>query len=421
MKLALLTLATFGCGHAARSVSTSTGAPPVDPLAIAIASRLGTVHHGFGPATAHGGEIVFANSKLALSVSRREAISKGLHVHVLARPVGVAAGAIDACLIGLGATLDESVANAAERYVGLAFPPLAAQLQPSAQVDARPFSGDEPYGVPGYRGFVGALFASRGADGAALAEAALFVGLAPVAPDGRVHLAKVVLSAEQGTWWRTLELDGQATPVAHEAWFGVAAPDGPAMAVRYAVFAQPDTLAHDQARAEVSRILDGRPAWLRDDGCPDAIMPATLIQPSWSSQACAGGRLLECVSECERGRAVSCYGAALEMQKIDAQLAVVQALFMRACRLGHASACTNAAAGRNGLDACSVRTYDRTCGQAGDPWGCTMLGLALAKGEGVTRDLARARTVLRKACAAAEDDPACQAAMSILGQIESGQ
>jgi TPR repeat protein len=127
------------------------------------------------------------------------------------------------------------------------------------------------------------------------------------------------------------------------------------------------------------------------------------------------------MTECERGRATSCYSAAIEMQGVDPkQLPAVQALFLRACSLGNSSACTNAAAGRKTLDACSVRTFDQTCAQTGDPWGCAMLGMALARGEGIARDLERARTVLRKACAQATDDPACAAATQLLGQIEAG-
>jgi TPR repeat protein len=73
------------------------------------------------------------------------------------------------------------------------------------------------------------------------------------------------------------------------------------------------------------------------------------------------------------------------------------------------------------MDPCSVRTFNRTCEQTGDAWGCAMLGLALARGQGTARDLDRARTVLRKACAQATDDPACEAATSLLGQIEAGK
>ena len=418
-RLAVLALATLGCGHAVRSCSTSGRDAHAAAVASAVARQLGTVHHGLGRAAAHGSEVAFSSSKLSLSVSEPEAVSKNAHVHVLARLVGPPAGATDACIMGVGATKDESLANAAERYVGLAFPPLAALLEPTAQVEARPFSGDEPYGVAGYRGFVGAMSASGAVDGVALEDATLFADLGPIPPDGRVHIAKAVLSAEQGTWWRTLELDGQATSIQHERWSGAVAPSVPAIAVRFAAFSKLDTLIHAEGRAEASRILDGHPAWLRDESCPSEIMPATLIHHSWSSRACAGGRLLDCVSECERGRPASCYGAALEMQQVNRESPAARSLFLRACRLGNSSACTNAAAGRKRMDACSVRTFTRTCEQTDDAWGCAMLGLALAKGEGTTRDLERARTVLHKACGKEKDDPACAAATSLLSQIEA--
>jgi TPR repeat protein len=109
------------------------------------------------------------------------------------------------------------------------------------------------------------------------------------------------------------------------------------------------------------------------------------------------------------------------MQQVKPESPSVLSLFLRACRLGDSSACTNAAAGRKSMDECSVRTFERTCEQTGDAWGCAMLGLALAKGEGIARDVERARTVLRKACEKAQDDPACAAATRLLGQIAAGK
>jgi hypothetical protein len=93
-------------------------------------------------------------------------------------------------------------------------------------------------------------------------------------------------------------------------------------------------------------------------------------------------------------------------------------VFLRACQLGSASACTNAAAGRPEQDACALETYEATCERGSDPWGCVMLGGLLVKEE-QHRDLERARKVLPKACAIADDDPACQAARGILHSIDT--
>ena len=66
-----------------------------------------------------------------------------------------------------------------------------------------------------------------------------------------------------------------------------------------------------------------------------------------------------------------------------------RALFLRSCALGIDSGCTNAAvklspAGTDALSdspivACENATYRLTC-EAGDPWGCTMLGNHIGEG-----------------------------------------
>jgi TPR repeat protein len=112
--------------------------------------------------------------------------------------------------------------------------------------------------------------------------------------------------------------------------------------------------------------------------------------------------------------------AALEIQAIALDSAAAQALFLRSCRLGYASGCTNAAAGRlqgGPMDQCSLRTFQQICDRAGDPWACTMLGSALERGEATSRDPARARAALAKACHADQEDSACQAAKAILSRL----
>ena len=408
--LALLALGVLGCGHKDT---------PSASVARAIAARLGTVP-GLGQAVARNEEVDFSSSKLALVVSERESVSRGAHFHVLARLEG-GAGTLDACILGIGATPNRARENVPERYVELAFAPMAALVDPAARVDALPFSGDEPYGVAGYRGFVGEVSGTPTIDEDALSSAALFAGLGPIPADGRVHLAKAIVVADKGSWMRTLELDGQATAIASQPWSGVAPPKAAEMAIRFAVIDRPDTLANPAGRAEATRILDGHPAWLAGEGCPADVMPATLVPTLWSSRSCVGGRLRDCVSECERGRSSACYSAAIELQKDDPRTPAAHRLYLRACHLGDSSACTNAAAGRATLDACSVHTFEKTCAQTTDAWGCAMLGLALAKGEGVARDAARARGVLHQACAKATDDPACKTALAVLAQLDAAK
>lgn len=128
------------------------------------------------------------------------------------------------------------------------------------------------------------------------------------------------------------------------------------------------------------------------------------------------------MAECRRSAASFCWMAAHEVQAEGVDPDAAQALYLRSCRLGFASGCTNAAAGRLTpgvpMDTCSVQTFDEICTRAADPWACAMLGGALARGDAAPRDPARARTVLAKACRADETDPACQAARAILSELE---
>jgi hypothetical protein len=91
-----------------------------------------------------------------------------------------------------------------------------------------------------------------------------------------------------------------------------------------------------------------------------------------------------------------------------------QILFTMACARGMAAGCTNRGAGvRNGeydedpfrklskarREACTFRSFDIACRQE-DSWGCFMHGQAAASGEGVKRDIGRARDSFARACAA---------------------
>jgi hypothetical protein len=66
-----------------------------------------------------------------------------------------------------------------------------------------------------------------------------------------------------------------------------------------------------------------------------------------------------------------------------------------------------------------LATYEASCDPGDDPWGCTMLGHSLVRGDPRHRDLQRARTVLPKACRLGQDDPACQAASQILESLDN--
>jgi hypothetical protein len=353
-----------------------------------------------------------------------------LHVHVAAQFPGATSGGLDACTYGIGSTSEERVASAAESYVVRAFPPVYALVRGEATAAQR-FGGTEPFAVPGFRGFLGPLLVqgdAGSATGEALTESRLFEGLR-LPDDGRAHLLKVVLLAEDGTFVRTLELDGNPTQVTEAPWSGVPAPANPVLAVRFAAFRFRDAISRSEARATALVRLAKRERWLFDGvACPLDVAPKELFPPSSSDEVCRGGRLLDCVEECKAGVGSSCYVAALETERTGEADPIAQALFIRACRLGVASGCTNAAAalrvarGKPGglapKNACPERVFEAVCERSGDPWACTMLGNALAGGDHMRRDVRRARSVLSRACARDEQDPACIAARAILEQLE---
>jgi TPR repeat protein len=101
-----------------------------------------------------------------------------------------------------------------------------------------------------------------------------------------------------------------------------------------------------------------------------------------------------------------------------------EALFLRACRLGITSGCTNRAAGMTHLapetaesNACAARTLAQTC-RRDDPWGCTMYGYHLMRGAGVQKDPDLAIRMFRRACRINESFAACTKAKLLLKKIE---
>jgi len=174
--------------------------------------------------------------------------------------------------------------------------------------------------------------------------------------------------------------------------------------------------------------LRHRPAWLFEpDRCPADVMPATEQGTKMLEDLCVND-LPACLDRCQARDPSGCYSAALRVQQLRSDVAASEALFLRACRLGSMSGCTNRAAGmtKNGDEGeaavrCAVRTFQRTC-QANDPWGCTMLGWHLIEGQGIERDLDRARRALNQACVPfGDEDPACVRAKELLEQVDGAE
>jgi len=163
------------------------------------------------------------------------------------------------------------------------------------------------------------------------------------------------------------------------------------------------------------------------DRCPADVMPAAEQKTEMLGDLCVTD-LPTCLDRCQARDPSGCYSAALRVQALKSDEPASEALFLRACRLGSMSGCTNRAAGMTkdgnegeAANRCAVRTFQRTC-QANDPWGCTMLGWHLIEGQGIERDLERARRSLQQACVRfGQEDPACVRAMELLEQIDGAQ
>ncbi|HEY3445366.1 MAG TPA: hypothetical protein VGK67_03335 [Myxococcales bacterium] len=395
------------------------------PVAAAIGRALHSRSGAVGEVEVVGAEVRLLAGRLRLEVSdeREPGDAKDVaHFHVLAAADGVPSGRLDVCSMGWGATAELRFEDLAEAFAGVAFPPLLSRIKGEPLLEARPFWGDEPWAVNGFRGYVGPVVARGGAiDVASFEDSDFFSEIPGLPDDGRLHLVKAVLLSKGGFWERTIELDGRATAVAAARWSRVPATPAVAMAVRFAVYDQRDKPPAAEARQTALQRLEAREPWLFPaDACPVDVMPTVLAEHSYSPLACRNGRLLDCLTACEKGSASYCYSAALDLQSPGSPKPGPEALFLRACRLGFASGCTNAAAGRLLVheDACALRTFEKICERAGDPWACTMFGGALAKGDGVAKDPARAREVLAKSCSHGADDPACQGAEQILRSLD---
>jgi hypothetical protein len=266
-------------------------------VARALARQLAREGPRLGPVESSGAEVRLPGSRLRLEVLRQppnshDAPARQAEVHVHVRVAFGAAGdsCLEACIYGRGADRRAAIEQAAEAYRTRAFPVVLALATGDAS-DARPFGGTEPWGVTGRRGFAGPVFALGSASaevGGGLLSAPLFEGVT-VPADGRGHLLKAVLLAQNGAWTRTVELDGDSTSVAGAAWNGAAAPAGVAVVIRFASFLQVDRGYDAQARETGLRRLGfvraAASASCPLDPLPDRLRAARSSPPSAAEAA----------------------------------------------------------------------------------------------------------------------------------------
>jgi hypothetical protein len=399
-------------------------------VAQVLAAKLRAGEPGLGPVDASGSQVSLLGGRVRVLV-RREAGAENAPVHFVATLADGGPGVLEARILGFGNGRIEALGSAIEAFRTWALPPIVALAHADPASKVAPFGGTERWGVPGFRGFAGPMMWRGGApptedEDEALREADLFAGLS-LPEDDRPHLLKAVLAAKDGAWRRSLELDGVATPVTGRTWAGSPAPPGSAEIVRFAAFRKRDHRELSDRRAEgLRRVVAGEGAALAQGECPLARLPARFNHVGFTPGLCSGGRLLDCAEECDAGSGSACYHAAVEVESDVAAKRHALTLFLRACRAGNASGCTNAAAtldaaGKPATAECTARTYEAVCERAGDPWSCAMFGRALIEGRGIARDAQAAHPILEKTCREDPEGRACEAARGMLERLDASR
>jgi hypothetical protein len=180
---------------------------------------------------------------------------------------------------------------------------------------------------------------------------------------------------------------------------------------------------------EVVNTIKAQPDWLEPSRiCPIEVIPDTEKEVNYLDEGCENSPKL-CFERCRKDDGNACYALALSIQKkLNTETPETVPLFLRSCKLGIISGCTNAAAGRLSLNAgdksdakCEADAFEKTC-RMNDAWGCTMYGKLLAQGFGREQNLEEAVVYLQKACSihGIEDD-ACKNAMMVKEQIEQAK
>lgn len=169
---------------------------------------------------------------------------------------------------------------------------------------------------------------------------------------------------------------------------------------------------------KVNENLQKKPEWLfTGDACPAVVMPEVEKKIEYKAVGCADNPD-KCLEKCQADDANACYALSLLLnEQRGKEEADTQALYLRACKLGIVSGCTNNAAGKlniapkdEKIAKCAADTFEKTCARE-DSWGCTMYGEAWALGLGRPENSDEALKYFQKACVKfGEESPACQSA-----------
>lgn len=203
------------------------------------------------------------------------------------------------------------------------------------------------------------------------------------------------------------------------------------LAIGGQVFAQTQNQTQNQNTSEakfeqVFKLLTEKPKWLFDDLdiCPMEIFPKKAIRLKYLTKPCAENAEF-CLDKCRENEGNACYSlAALIQEKKGLEQEYSEPLFLRSCKLGIISGCTNRAAfifntarGNEKSLKCAADSFESSC-DMGDPWGCAMFGRLLYLGFGVSKDSEKALKVLSKSCKNGDESEACKAGKSLIEEIK---
>jgi hypothetical protein len=163
-----------------------------------------------------------------------------------------------------------------------------------------------------------------------------------------------------------------------------------------------------------------QPKWLyhpAENTCPADVMPDQPVPVRYLGEVCVESPK-RCVDGCKAGVGNDCFAMGLAVEPIRGQTKLSDRLFLRACSLGVVSACSNRASSMSSNEsACQVRTYEKACNRS-DAWACLTLGMYLARGMGVERDLPRARKLITESCELVDDEEWCGYGIDMLMEID---
>ncbi|MEC9092239.1 MAG: hypothetical protein VX438_06005, partial [Planctomycetota bacterium] len=144
-----------------------------------------------------------------------------LHCHVLSQLGSDTTENLTACIIGIGNTPAEQIADAAKNWLELVGSAYLTLLNQQSVLSANLFSRHSTYGIPHSGGAIGPRLIrdyTASLDPKLLNGIQLFRHIENLAPPEPLQLAKVVLSTKGGAWQRRVEINGHQTVFIDRNW-----------------------------------------------------------------------------------------------------------------------------------------------------------------------------------------------------------